>query len=80
MYAYKSRIKILNDRKLTIKLPLDMPEGEAEVIILSDNKPDINIKNPDSSELLSRLDEWINQLPTVPHIPLSSIDRGELYK
>jgi len=80
MYAYKSRIKIPNDRKLVIKLPHDIPEGEAEVIILSDNKPVINNASSDSNDLISRLDEWINQIAPIPHIPLSSLDRGELYK
>jgi hypothetical protein len=80
MYAYKSRVKILNDRKLVIKLPYDIPEGEAEVIVLSDNKPEINTANSNSNELINRLDEWISQIPPVPHIPLSSLDRGELYK
>jgi len=80
MYAYKSRVKISNDRELVIKLPLDIPEGEAEVIILSDNKPVITTTSSDSNELIKKLDEWIRQIPPVPHIPLSSIDRGELYK
>ncbi|PKL17740.1 MAG: hypothetical protein CVV49_09635 [Spirochaetae bacterium HGW-Spirochaetae-5] len=80
MYAFKSRVKILNDRKLVIKLPYDIPEGEAEVIILSDNKPEISTAGSNSNELINRLDEWISQIPPVPHIPLSSIDRGELYK
>jgi hypothetical protein len=80
MYAYKSRVKILNDRKLTIKLPNDIPEGEAEVIVLSENKPVISTATSDSNDLIKRLDEWINQIPPVPHIPLSSLDRNELYK
>jgi len=80
MYAYKSRVKISKDRELVIKLPNDIPEGDVEVIILSDRDPEINTANSNSNELISRLDEWINQIPPVPHIPLSSIDRGELYK
>lgn len=80
MYAYKSRVKISNDRKLVIKLPYDIPEGEAEVIVLSDNKPVISTATSDANNLISRLDEWISQIPPVPHIPLSSLDRGELYK
>jgi len=80
MYAYKSRVKILNDRNLVIKLPYDIPEGEAEVIVLSDDKPAIDTTSSNSNELINRLDEWIGQIPPVPHIPLSSLDRGELYK
>lgn len=80
MYAYKSRVKISNDRNLVIKLPLDIPEGEAEVIILSDNKPATTATSSDSNELIKKLDEWISQIPPVPNIPLSSIDRSELYK
>jgi len=80
MYAYKSRVNISNERKLEIKLPFDIPEGEAEVIVLSDNKSAIITAGSNSNELIKRLDEWISQIPPVPHIPLSSIDRGELYK
>jgi len=80
MYAYKSRVNISNERKLEIKLPFDIPEGEAEVIVISDNKPTIITAGSNSNELINRLDEWISQIPPVPHIPLSSIDRGELYK
>ena len=80
MYAYKSRVKISNDRELVIKLPNDIPEGDAEVIILSASNPEINTANSNSNGLISRLDEWISQIPPVPHIPLSSLDRGELYK
>ena len=80
MYAYKSRINITNKRKLEIDLPIDIPEGEAEVIVLTENNPVINNSADSSLEKLSRLDEWINRIPQVPTIPLSSIDRGELYK
>lgn len=80
MYAYKSRVNISNERKLEIKLPFDIPEGEAEVIVLSDNKPAIITASSNSNELIKMLDEWISQIPPVPHIPLSSLDRGELYK
>ena len=80
MYAYKSRVNISNERKLEIKLPFDIPEGEAEVIVISDNNPAIITAGSNSNELIKRLDEWISQIPPVTHIPLSSIDRGELYK
>jgi hypothetical protein len=80
MYAFKSRVKILNDRKLVIKLPSDIPEGDAEIIVLTDNKESINASGKNSGSIITILDEWINQIPPVPHIPLESIDRGELYK
>lgn len=80
MYAYKSRINITNKRKLEIDLPIDIPEGEAEVIVLTENNPVINNSADSSLEKLNRLDEWINRIPQVPAVPLSSIDRGELYK
>ncbi len=80
MYAFKSRVKILNDRKLVIKLPSDMPEGEAEIIVLSENRISANEIDRSRNTIIKKLDEWINQIPPVPHIPLGSIDRGELYK
>lgn len=80
MYAFKSRIKIQNDRKLVIKLPSDMPEGDAEVIVLTENSKRSNEINTNPVAIINRLDEWINQVPPVPCIPLESIDRSELYK
>ena len=80
MYAYKSRVKILNNRELVIKLPVDIPEGDAEVIVISDNKPPADSSEDFSSNLINKLDEWISQIPKVPHIPLSAISRDELYK
>ncbi len=53
MYAYKSHIIITPDKKLSIDLPPDMPEGEAELILLaSDN----NIKQS------ADFDDWFNNL------------------
>ena len=34
----------------------------------------------DSIERVHALRAWIDSLPTVPHIPLEALDRGELYE
>ncbi len=77
MYAYKSKVRITDDRKLVLRLPAEMPEGEAEVIVLSDTAiasvADVRVQ-------IEKLEQWINQLPSVPELPLHSIDRGELYR
>ena len=77
MYAYKSRVRITNEKKLILDLPAEMPEGEAEVIVLSGTAlaTDNNIRVQ-----IDKLEQWIGQLPPVPEIPLHSIDRGELYR
>lgn len=81
MYAYKSRIFIPNDRKLEVKLPMDIPQGEAEIIILME-KGEINNSASDAAakQKIVSLNQWIGSMPPVPNIPLSSIDRGEIYK
>jgi len=33
----------------------------------------------DSAERVRALRAWIDSLPTVPHVPLETLDRGELY-
>ena len=67
MYAYKSHIIITSDKKLSIDLPQDMPEGEAELIWLTSDK---NIKQPPG------FDEWLNNLfDILPAVkPEQSID------
>jgi hypothetical protein len=57
MYAYKSRINITNDRKVNIDLPADMPEGEAELIILSGES--------NSSKLFLNFNAWLDELMAV---------------
>lgn len=83
MYAYKSRILIPDNRKLEIKLPKDMPQGDAEIIILME-KGKMDNSNSDTDTAVKQkiisLDKWIDRIPPVPYIPLSSIDRGKIYK
>ena len=80
MYAYRSKITISKDRKLELRLPPDMPEGEAEIIVLSNNVNTNKVKSKSCDEIIKKIDTLIKTFPDVPHIPLSSLDRGELYK
>lgn len=67
MYAYKSHIVITSDKKLSIDLPPDMPEGEAELILLTSDK---------SIKQSRDFDEWLNGLlALLPAVkPEQSID------
>ncbi|HQQ51268.1 MAG: hypothetical protein KBG92_11475 [Spirochaetes bacterium] len=80
MYAYRSKITISKDRKLELRLPPDMPEGEAEIIVLANNVNTNKVKSESCDEIIKKIDTLIKTFPDVPHIPLPSLDRGELYK
>lgn len=54
MYAYKSHINITQDKKISIELPADMPEGDAELIVISSNPHTINRSES--------FDKWLNDL------------------
>ncbi len=67
MYAYKSHIIIPSDKKLSIDLPPDIPEGEAELILLTSDK---------NKKQSADFDKWLNSLLTLlPAVkPEQSID------
>lgn len=67
MYAYKSHIIIPSDKKLSIDLPPDIPEGEAELILLTSGK---------NKKQSADFDKWLNSLlALLPAVkPEQSID------
>lgn len=76
MRAHKLRITIPENHEVKLKLPSDLPPGEAEVIVLSD--PEISKDSRGSFE--QWLDDWIRSLPPSPPIQLNALRRENLYE
>ena len=76
MLAHRMKIVIPESHEVVIRLPSDLPSGEAEVIILAD------------ASVLPRqagqIDSWLSTLaagaPDSPVIPLESLRRENFYE
>jgi hypothetical protein len=76
MRAHKLRITIPENHEITLKLPSDLPPGEAEVIVLSDPEPSKDKRG----SFEQWLDAWIRALPPSPPIALRALRRENLYE
>lgn len=65
---------------LGIVLPFDKIGGAATIAQLwvRIDRPE-HLITTDPAERVRALRAWIDSLPTVPHVPLEALDRGELY-
>ncbi len=79
MYAYKSKVIVPSSHQVTLTLPSDMPEGEAEVIVLASSDQSA-AKTPAS---LQSFDDWLDDLlkevPSTATVPLEALRRENLY-
>jgi len=64
------------NHRLNLVLPLELPAGAAEIIILTGAVP----ARPSGRERIAALRAWLKSLPAAPDVPLSAFDRGELYE
>lgn len=76
MQAHRLRITIPENHQLTIQLPVDIPPGQAEIIVLSE--PPVRGQIVPSFE--ERLDAWIRGLPAAPVVSLEALRRESLYE
>jgi hypothetical protein len=76
MYAHRIRITVPENHEITVRLPSDVPPGEAELIVLTESRA-----TPESAEHFKAwLDSWIRTLPDSPAIPLETLRRENLYE
>ena len=76
MYAHRIRITVPENHEITVRLPSDVPQGEAELIVLTESPA-----KPASGERIKTwLDTWIRTLPDSPAIPLEALRRENLYE
>lgn len=76
MRAHRLKITIPDNHEVTVRLPSDVPPGEAELIVLTDAPP-----AAESAERFKIwLDSWVRSLPVSPAIPLDALRRENLYE
>ena len=75
MYAHRIRITIPDNREITVRLPSNVPPGEAELIVLTESPREAG----SAERFKSWLDSWIRALPPSPAIPLDALRRETLY-
>ncbi len=75
MTAHRTRIQVSGDHDVTIRLPADFPDGEAEVTVLPLAENDGSSRIP--------FDRWLARLlaslPAAPSIPVEATRRENLY-
>lgn len=76
MYAHRIRLTIPEDREITVRLPSDVPPGEAELIVLTEAPPSLR----SAQRFKTWLDSWIRALPASSAIPLEALRRKNLYE
>lgn len=76
MHEVRQRVTVSDTGEIVVTLPPDFPRGEVEVIVLAAEEAGARAV----LDLNRRLDELIARLPPAPSVPLSSLDRGEIYR
>ncbi len=76
MREVKQRVTVSDTGEVVITLPPDFPRGEVEVTVVAAEEAGAKAV----VDLNRRLDELIASLPPAPSVPLSALDRGEIYR
>ena len=76
MQAHRIRVTIPESHEVTVRLPSDVPVGEAEIIVLTES----NASDERATGFAAWLDSWISGLPAAPAIPLEALRRENLYE
>jgi hypothetical protein len=76
MLAHRMKILIPDSHEVTLRLPRELPSGEAEVIVLSDSI--------ESTSRRSNINVWLTELasgvPETPVLPIDALRRENLYE
>lgn len=76
MYAHRIRITVPESHDITVRLPSDVPPGEAELIVLTESPA----TRGSADRFKTWIDSWIRTLPESPAIPLEALRRENLYE
>ena len=76
MYAHRIRITVPESREITLRLPDEVPIGEAELIVLTE----FPAARESAERFKTWLDAWIRTLPDSPAVPLAALRREELHE
>jgi hypothetical protein len=76
MHEVRQRMTVSDTGEIVVTLPPDFPRGEVEVTVVAAEEAGARAV----VNLNRRLDELIASLPPAPSVPLSVLDRGEIYR
>ena len=74
MNALRLRITIPESHEITVKLPADLPAGDAELIVLTEDRL------PERPDLRAWIESWAEGLPRVEAPTPDALRRERLYE
>lgn len=80
MHAHRERVTITEEHEVKVSLPEDFPAGEAEVIVIAEEKGGPAIAADPSMDFDHWLDTILSQLPPAPTVPLEALRRENVYE
>jgi hypothetical protein len=83
MRAHKVRVVISEDRQITVKLPSDIPPGDAELIILTGDGAVHPASGRVAADAAAEFESWLcgvlREVPSAPVLADEAFDRGSIY-
>lgn len=83
MYAHRVRVLVSADHQITIRLPSEIPPGEAELIVLSGELAEHRSTNESTSNSAADFELWLHQVlrkvPATPVLSDTAFDRANIY-
>jgi hypothetical protein len=75
MHAHRAKVTVPESHEVLVRLPQDFPSGEAEITVVA-----TQASAAPAGDMAAWLDCWIASLPPAPVVPLTALDRGDLYR
>jgi hypothetical protein len=83
MHAHKVKVVIPEDHQITLRLPSDIPPGEAELIVLTGVAPEHEPAAKAAVDAAVEFETWLRavlqRVPSSPVLPDEAFDRGSFY-
>lgn len=83
MHAHKVRVVISEDRQITVKLPSDIPPGNAELIVLTGDDMEHPSGGRVAADAAAEFESWLTsvlrEVPSAPALADEAFDRGTIY-
>jgi hypothetical protein len=84
MHAHKVRVVISEDRQITVKLPSDIPPGDAELIVLTGDGAERPSSGRAAADAAAEFESWLSgvlrEVPPAPVLADEAFDRGSVYE
>ncbi len=83
MHAHKVRVVISEDRQISVKLPSDIPPGDAELIVLTGEVAEHQNTRRAAVDAAAEFESWLSgvlrEVPSAPVLADEAFDRGSIY-